>query len=236
MDKFTSLTVFVLASNETEILKETVDGIRKNCADEDLDKIVIVCKNDSCPAYYEAQKFDDQKIVTYIQKSPNLVLCIAEVPPLATGSHFVIMSGDMEMNPDNISDFIREAKMHPQRIICAAKWLKESTVEGYGKFHALCSRTMNKFISILYGENVKDPFSIYQICPVSVYRKLNFDTKNFLFEYTLKALKNGVEYAEVPTVYKNRSEGKSNFNYATLIKVGAKYCLTALKIRFIPER
>lgn len=236
MGKFTSLTVFVLASNETEILRETVEGIRENCADEDLEKIVIVCKNDSCPAYKEAQKFNDKKIATYIQKSPNLVLCIAEVPPLAEGSHFVIMSGDMEMNPDNISDFVREAKIHPQRIICAAKWLEESTVEGYGRLHALCSRTMNKFISILYGADVKDPFSIYQICPVSVYKELCFDDKNFLFEYTLKALRNGIKYAEVPTVYRNRSEGKSNFNYATLIKVGAKYCLTALKIRFSPKR
>ncbi len=232
MDKFTSLTVFILASNETEILRETVDGVRKNCPDEDLDKIVIVLKNDYCPSYYEAVKYNSGKIEAYIQKSPDVVQCIAEIPHLAEGSHFVIMSGDMEMNPDNIPDFIREAKKHPQRIICAAKWLKESTIEGYGKIHALCSRTMNRFVSILYGADVKDPFSIYQICPVSVYNKLNYDEKDFLYEYTLKALRNGVEYSEVPTHYKKRSEGKSNFNIITLIKVGTKYCLTALKIRF----
>ena len=231
--EFKTLTVFVLASNETEILRETVSGIRRNCPDEYLDKIVIVCKNNSCPAYFEAQKINDSKIKVYVQKAPNAVLCIAELPPLADTSHFIIMAGDMEMHPDSISAFVKEAKLHPERIICAAKWLKGSTVEGYGFLHSVCSRTMNRFISVLFGVNVKDPFSIYQIYPVSVYNKLNFDNpENFLFEYSLKPLRMGIEYDEVPTVYRKRSEGKSNFHLKTLINVGSRFCLTAIKLRF----
>lgn len=238
--QFVDVTVFVMASNETDILRETVSGIRENCSDADLDKIVIVAKNDSCPAYYEAQKIiteSDGKILLYVQKAPNVVLCIAELPPLAEGSHFVIMAGDMEMHPDSISDFVAQAKLHPERIICAAKWLSDSCVEGYGFFHSLCSKAMNKFISILFNADVKDPFSIYQIYPVSVYRKMNFrKDENFLFEYTLKPLHYGCEYSEVPTVYKKRSQGKSNFDILTLFKVGAKFCCTAIKIKAAPKR
>ncbi len=59
---------------------------------------------------------------------------------------------------------------------------------------------------------------------------------DFLYEYTLKPLKAGVEYEEIPTVYRKRTDGKSNFNLIKLITVAIRFCLTAIKIRFTPIR
>lgn len=236
---FKSVTVFVLASNEVISLRKTVNKIKENCLDEDLKKIIIVLKSEICPSFFEAKKLiaENSKVELYIQKAPTAALCLAELPPMAESSHFIIMAADMEMNPDNIKDFIKIAKSHPESIICAAKWLKGSTVEGYGRIHELCSRTMNLFISLLFNKNIKDPFSVFQIYPVSVYKKMNFNNPStFLYEYTLKPLRLGIEYKEIPTVYKKRNEEKSNFNIGTLVKVGLCFCLTALKIRFTPKR
>lgn len=236
---FKSVTVFVLASNEVVSLRETVNKIKENCKDEDLEKIVIVLKSETCPSFSEAEKLnaENSKVELYIQKAPTAALCLAELPPMAESSHFVIMASDLEMDPDSIKDFVSFAKKQPESIICAAKWLNGSIVEGYGVVHEICSRIMNLFISILFAKNIKDPFSVFQIYPVSVYRKMNFkDPSAFLYEYTLKPLRLGVEYKEIPTVYKKRREEKSNFNIFTLVKVAAGFCLTALKIRFTPKR
>ncbi len=233
--EYTSLTVFVLANNETDLLRATIDAIKNNCADGDLEKIIIVAKSDSCPASNEARKLaeSDEKIELYVQKSTTAQLCLAELPALATGSHFVIMAADMEMDPGNLSAFIQKAKEHPRRIICAAKWLPESTVIGYGLFHSVCSRTMNRFISLLFQKKVFDPFSIYQIYPVSLYKSMNFDKpENFLYEYTLKPLYLGEEYEEIPTVYQKRKSGKSNFKIFTLCSVAIRFILTGIRIRF----
>lgn len=232
---FDGLTVFVLANNETDLLITTINSVKFFCNPNDLAKIVIVAKNRSCLSYKVANELSrsDPVIELYVQQAPTAQLCLAELPTLVTSSHFVIMAADMEMSPANLPDFISGVKEHPDRIICAAKWMEGSTVIGYGALHAVCSKIMNRIISVLFKEKVYDPFSIYQIYPLDLYKKMNFDNpKNFLYEYTLKPLSAGAEYEEIPTVYQKRKTGKSNFNLITLACVGMKFLITGFKIRF----
>lgn len=234
---FESVTVFVLTYNETALLSKTIAGIKKCNCFCDICKIVIVAKNDRCDGYKEALKLVKEdlsgKVEVHLQKSPTLEQCFFELPSMVTSSHFVIMAADMEMDPGNISDFIRIAKNKPEAIVCAAKWLKGSVVEGYGNFHALGSRTMNAFASVLFNKNVKDPFSVYQLYPLAVYKRLQFDNPStVIYEYTIKALRNGVEYIEIPTVYRKRCEGKSLANKGKLLKSALAFCHIALRVRF----
>ena len=232
---FESLTVFVLASNETKALNDTVSQIKALKYIDDISRIVIVVKNNACPAYAEAERIvaaNGNKVELYVQKSDTLELCIAELPGLVKSTHFVITAADGEMEIENIDTFISKAKQHPERIICAAKWHKDSVVKGYGFFHELGSRCLNIFISILFNEKVSDPFSVYQIFPISVYHRLRYQNpETFGYEYTIKALRNGIEYEEIPTVYKRRTEGKTNFNYIKLIETAILFCFTAVKVR-----
>lgn len=238
-DKFEAVTVFVLASNETESLKNTVAKIKSLRHFEDIYKIVIVVKNSDCPAFYEAEKIVEIScdiVEIYVQKSDSLEQCIGELPSLVETSHFVITAADGEMEIENIDTFISKAKVHPERIVCAAKWHKDSVVQGYGWFHTLGSRCINCFISILFNKKVKDPFSIYQIFPTSVYNRLNYKKDaTFGYEYTIKALRYDIEYEEIPTFYRKRIEGKTNFSYAKLFSSAFVFCYVALKIRFKPK-
>ena len=234
-NRFESLTVFVLASNEIESLNSTVSRIGLLKYIDDIHKIIIVLKSKDCPAYSEAEKIaelSDGKIKIYIQKSDSLELCIAELPGLVESTHFVITAADGEMEIENIDTFISKAKKHPERVICAAKWHKDSIVQGYGKFNAFGSRCINMFVSVLFNKKVSDPFSIYQIFPISVYHRLNYkNSATFAYEYTVKVLRNGVEYEEIPTFYQNRTEGKTNFNYMELFRSAFLFCLVALRVR-----
>lgn len=236
LSNFQAVDIFILTNDETVLLRKTIEKI-KNCKDySDISKIVIVAKNHTCNGFAEASKIieDDSlgKISLYVQKSAKVETCISEIPPMIESSHFVIMAADMETDPDNITDFIKMAKLHPEAIICAAKWLKGSVVEGYGKIHELGSRAMNAFVSMIFNSKAKDPFFIYQIYPLSVYNKLKFDdSSNFVYEHTIKALHNGIEYYEIPTVYKKRTEGKSHVTAVRMIKLALSFCVSAIKVR-----
>ena len=236
---FESLTIFILASNETASLNNTISKIKKLQCFKDVCRVVIVIKDAECPAYSEAEKIiaeSGSKFEMYIQKSGSLELCIAELPPLVKSTHFVITVADGEMKIENIDTFVSKVVQHPERIICAAKWHKDSTVTGYGHFNAFGSRCINLFISVLFRKKVTDPFSIYQIFPISVYKRLKYkETWSFCYEYTLKPLRCGIEYEEIPTVYRKRTDGKTNFNYINLFRSAFLFCLVALKIRFAPK-
>lgn len=112
--KFESVTIFLLASNETNLLRKTIDIIKDTCNKNDIEKIVIVLKSDSCPGFFEAKKIisekSEHKIEMYIQKSSDVFSCIAELPGLVKSSHFLIMASDMEMNPADVKIFIKRAK------------------------------------------------------------------------------------------------------------------------------
>lgn len=235
--KFESVTVFVLASNETKLLEETVTDIRKYCTGRDLEKIVIVLKSRDCPALATAQRLSggctDGKIELYFQKAKTLETCIAEIPSLVKSSHFIIMASDMEMSPDAIGIFVEKAKKHPERIICASKWLKGSVVEGYGRFHEFGSRMLNRIVSMIIGKRTSDAVSLYQIYPYSIYRKMNFcNAKTFVYEYTIKPICMGVEYEEIATVYRKRTEGKTSYNYFRLFDATGRIIVSAFKNRF----
>lgn len=240
MKPFETLTVFLLATNETDALRKTINGVLKNCACEDLEKIVIFLKSEDCPSAFTAREIINEKICdkieTAVQKSSQSADAISEIPQLAKGSHFIIMASDGEMSPESIRDFVRIAKEKPEAIICGAKWHKDSIVENHSLYRTFGSRFLDIFAAILFGRKETDLFSIFQIYPVELYRKMNFGSKRLLYEYTLKPLRFGTEYIEIPTVYKKEIERKTTTTKPQLIKIAVKYCWHVLRIRFTPKK
>lgn len=230
-----------MATNETDSLIETILQVRECCPSQDLEEIIIVARSNSCKSYEVAKKLIkeniDNKIKLYVQKSNDNVEWVYELPFLVNGSHFVIMGADLEMCPDNIFEFVLRAKKKPDTIVCASKWIRGSVVEGYGGFHEFGSRTINTFAAVLFDMKATDIFSLYQIYPMSVYNRMKFNNPStFVYEYTVKPLRFGVEYEEIPTVYKKRGEGKSRVNVPFMFELAFKFCITALRIRFTPKR
>lgn len=237
---FGSVTVFILATNETYSLEQTVYEIQNLSCVDDIEKLIIVLKNKHCVSYDVAKQIADMyekpKIEIYLQKAKDIEGCIAELPLMAKSTHFIIMVADGEMDPANVDAFIDKAKKHPERIICASKWHEQSEVKDYGNFKKIATRAMNTFISAIFNVKITDPFSIYQIYPTSVYKKLKFNNpRTFVYEYTVKALRNNIEYEEIPTVYNKRNAGKSHFKYIKLFQTAIFFCITAIKLRIMPK-
>lgn len=232
---FESLTVIIPASNETDTLIRTVDGVLKSGAYDDISRIVLFLKSENCPSAEIAKKLIEEsgcsKMEIVIQKTDNYQSAFMEIPHLVRSSHFLVLVSDGEMDPRTIEKFIPIAKEKPESIVCGSKWHKDSVVENASFIQALGSRTINKFAAIMFGVKANDIFSIFQVYPLDLYKR----TKASIAEFTLKPLRLGVEYIEIPTFYKREEGRESNFNFLGFFKMGLGYLKSIFKVRFTPK-
>ena len=56
-------------------------------------------------------------------------------------------------------------------------------------------------------------------------------TENILYEYTLRPVAEGVEYIEIPTVYRKRTEGQSNISFKQNLEFTKGFIKAALRLR-----
>ena len=241
MDHFEKATVFLLATNEQILLKQALDVILETCEDNDIAQIVIALKSEDCASstYLKKRILPDKKyakVSCYVQKKPGIVQCMSELPPLVVGSHFLMMSADNEMSPHAVCALIAAAKEHPDTIVCAAKWKRDSQLREKTNLHLIGSYLLNQMTARILHVQANDPCSIFRIYPIDVFRKLpSGRNKDFLFEYTVKPLAIGMQYTEIPTEYKNRAESESNFNYLNYFVFAAQYLRHAAQYRLLAK-
>lgn len=232
---FESLSVIIIASNETTTLKQTLNGVLHSDTYDDISQIILFLKSDNCPSAAVAQEISDQvndkKIEIHAQKAEAFDSAFLEIPQLIKSTHFVIMVSDGEVDPRTLKDFVTLAKQKPESIICGSKWHKNSTVENASFIRKIGSKILNNFAAFVFGVNASDIFSIFQIYPTALLKKLNPN----LFEYTLIPLRLGIEYIEIPTHYKREEGRKSNLNLPKLLKLTIRYTLSIFRVRFTPK-
>ena len=67
---------------------------------------------------------------------------------------------------------------------------------------------------------------------------MNFtEPQRTIYEFTIRPLTKGVEYIEIPTNYRRRNEGTSNFNIIKYFDIGISFVQTAFnEKRMITKR
>ena len=237
MEKFRALTLVVLASTEQQSLKETLRLLADSCAAEDIAEIVIFLISADCPSAEAAAEIlagDPLPIPIRCctQTMPGLSCGIFELSHLINSSHFLIIGSDLEMDPCSVPAMIETSKQHPDAIVCASKFQKGSHRENYGWLHYLCNRAVNTAVELILQIKGTELISTFQIYPLDLYRKMRFTVpQRTFYEYTIRPLSTGAEYIEIPTNYKRRKEGASNFNLRRYIHLGTTFIRTALSER-----
>ena len=237
MDTFQKLTLVVLASTELESLRETISLLSECCDVEDLAEIIIFLISSDCPSAPVAADIMQNghcpvPIRCCIQQVPGLSPAVFEIPKLVSSSHFLIIASDLEMDPRTVPAMIEKSKQHPGAIVCASKFQKGAHREKYGFLHYLCNRAVNAAVEQILHIRGTELISTFQIYPLKLYQKMQFSNPSRTFyEYTIRPLSMNEEYIEIPTDYKRREEGASNFNLRRYINLGVTFIRTALSER-----
>ena len=236
------LTIVILASNEQQSLAETIDGILKKVDSKDIYEIIVFLKAEDCPAASIADEIIRNHayhvpIRAVVQKANNLHQAFSEIPALIKSTHILIMFADLATSSETVLKMIQQAKEHPNAVVSASKWHKESDMKGYSFFRMAGSRILNSAVAVVLKSKGKDLFSAFRIVPMEIVRRLPFENKSlFGYDYLLRPIALGVQFIEVPTVYRARKEGKTNVYPMTVLKTAAEFFFAALRIRLSLNR
>ncbi|GAA5131333.1 glycosyltransferase family 2 protein [Luteolibacter yonseiensis] len=236
MNAFTSATVILPVLNETYSMRETVRIIEATCAEDVGQYIIMVCertKPESLAICREIAGELGERASVNFQTLPFVGGAFRDAFDLVQGSHVVMMSSDLETDPALVRTMIHEAKLHPDSVTTASRWIKGGHFVGYNPVKLLANKVFQMMFSLLYGTTLTDLTYAYRIFPTSLVRRIRWvELKHpFFLETALKPLRLGVPIREIPAVWKARTEGESvNPFMANFI-----YFKIALRTRFCDE-
>lgn len=235
-ESFTGVTVILPAVTETESLDETVRMLRETSDDDISEVLVVVCDRTTPESMERCKALESEfgsRFRLHHQKLPFLGGAMREAFDLATSSHLIMMSTDLETDPAVVPAFIEEAKRHPQAIITASRWISGGGFSGYGNTRVALNWAFQRATSLIYRHPLTDATFGYRLFPTKLVQSITWTglRHEFLLETVLKPLRLGVEVIEVPTFWKPRADGESQNSLATQ----ARYVGTLLGNRFTPE-
>ena len=237
--KFKNVTILLPAMDETYSLEETVDTIADTCKHEDLAEfILLLCDRSSAECVAVAEQLVEKykgviPLYIHYQKLPFVGGAIREGFEIAKGTHVVLMSSDLETDPNVIQEFIVKAKEHPGKIITASRWRKGGGFQNYNKVKLVCNLVFERIIGLFYFVNLTDITYAFRIFPTDLMRSIDWkELKHpFFLETALKPIRLGVRFVEIPARWAARTEGVSQNSFFA----NFKYFKTAWSNRLLKE-
>lgn len=239
MKKFENVTILLPAMDETYSLKETVDTIAATCNTADLAEFILLLCDRTTPESRQVAedlvKEYSPKIPIYIhdQTLPFVGGAIREGFDLAKGSHVVLMSSDLETDPNVIAEFIKYGKKSPNRIITASRWRRGGGFKDYNKVKLVCNLIFERVIGLFYFVNLTDITYAFRMFPTDLMQSIEWtELKHpFFLETALKPIRLGVKFIEIPAHWSARTEGVSQNSFFA----NFKYFKTAWNNRFLTK-
>ena len=239
--EFRNVSIIIPAMDETYSLAQTVDVVAETCSLDDIAEILIIISPEKTS---QDTIRTAQELITKYAGKINIELHCQTLPfaggavrdgiRIASGSHLIMMSADMETDPNLVHEFIAKSKMYPDRIITASRWLKGGGFSGYSRIKLICNYVFEKSIALFYFSGLSDMTYAYRLFPSELMKSINWQELKhpFFLETALKPMRLGVKFVEVPAKWRARTEGESvNGFFANF-----KYFRTAWYNRFLkPE-
>jgi glycosyltransferase involved in cell wall biosynthesis len=232
---FKNVTVILPVMNETFSLTKTVDTIRRDVEADVCEYIFVVCKKTET----ESRRICEQYVASnpslfflHDQKLPFLGGAVREAFDLAKGSHVILMSSDLETDPNDVKTMVEKSKKNPAAIITASRWRIKEGFHGYSPFKLILNYFFQRLVSVLYRTRLSDATYGYRLFPTALVQSIAWEELRhpFLLETILKPLRLGVAVEEIPSHWAARQEGVSqNSLFKTF-----DYVRVMLRLRLIP--
>ena len=237
MDDYRSVSILLPTLNETFTFVQTVKIILEECSGEDVcEFIAIVCdrtEKESLMAIEEAKELSESRgIPMHIlyQTLPFAGGAVRDGIDASKGSHILMMAPDLETDPHNVKDFIREGKKYPGDMITASRWIRKGSFEGYDRRKLILNFFFQKIFSVFYGVRLTDMTFGYRLAPTKLMQSIAWEEVRhpFFLETVLKPIRLGIPVHEIPSNWAARQEGESQNSLPQTFK----YLRIAFKVRF----
>jgi glycosyltransferase involved in cell wall biosynthesis len=216
-----NVTIVLPAIDETWSLRETLTRIESTSGSDVLQYLIVVSPKFTTEACREvAQALVAEfpgRVQVLEQRLPFLGGAVRDGFDASKGTHVVMMSSDLETDPDTVPLLIAEARQHPAAIITATRWKGGAGFEGYDPLKLVLNKVFQTFFALLYRVRLSDLTFAYRIFPTKLVQSIRWEEVKhpFLFETIVKPLRLGVEVVEVPSTWRTRSEGVTHNTFLT---------------------
>lgn len=131
----------------------------------------------------------------------------------AKGNFIVVMPGDLADDPETINNMYKLAKQGYD-IVCGTRYSKGGKQLGGGLVKTILSRIAGLMTPILLGIPTSDLTNGFKMYHNSLLKRINIESQGgweFAMEILIKANFIGFKITETPSIWKERSSGKSKF-------------------------
>lgn len=230
------ISALVAVYSETDLLVATLNRLQASLGPLLAEFLIIVSpkSNRDCLELCRNLAQTDPLVRTYIQSdNPGIGWAYRELIPHITGTHGLILSSDLETNPDDAALMAKTAQESGADIVCASRWLRSGSFTGYDPIKLVLNYGYNLIFRTLYGINIHDITFGYRLMKAEVLRSVNWEygRHEFCAEALLKPVRLGYKAVEVPTRWVKRPEGESKNTFMR----NFKFASAAWKIRFAPR-
>lgn len=207
------LFAIIPVHSEVEVLREVVYGLVERAREVLVGVILIVSpkSGDKTLAVCEELKRAFPFLTYHLQqRNPGLGRAYREAFPRVTGTHVLIIDGDGEMDLETVPRMI-DAAREGADLVLASRWIKGSRVYDYDPVTYVLNRGFQYLFRLLYRTRVHDLTYGFKLFHARLLGEVHWwgNWHEIAMETTLKPLRLGYRVAEIPTVWRKRTEGRS---------------------------
>lgn len=221
--KKVNLSIILPVFNEGKNIKNQIDAIEKSI--DFAHEVLIVYdfdKDDTVPPVLKLQqKYPNVKLVKNIFER-GIINAVKTGFAKSHGEFLVVMPADLADNPDTINKMYKKINQGYD-IVCATRYGRGGAKIGGSFIKTILSRLAGLTTPVLLGIPTTDIANGFKMYRRKVIDKINIESDGgweFAMEMIIKANKLGFKISDVPTVWRDRTQGKSKFK---LLKWLPKY-------------
>ncbi len=225
-----TLTVIVPFYNEEKFLKKSVSRLIETKV---ADQIFLVddCSTDNSPNVAKNFLTTNRNINYFrLKENQGKGAALSSINKSIKTTHVAIHDGDLEYNPEDLSEMFKLIKNYPDSLILGSRFIGNKKRSNRYSRTYMANKFLSLFFSLVFFKKISDIATCYKVLPVKFFKELELNEKGFSIEIEIlsKWLKSSTSLIEHPISYEGRSyaEGKK-------IKAidGVMYLFNTLKYR-----
>ncbi|HUI81390.1 MAG TPA: glycosyltransferase [Bryobacteraceae bacterium] len=223
------VSVIVPVIDETVSLRKTIEVVLAQNREHVSEILIIVCKKTTPEALRtcdELVREHPDLIQIRYQQRPFLGGAMRDAFEWASGSHVLMMSSDLETDPETAKELIAVAQ-DGYDIVTATRWKGNGAFHGYNPVKHVANLIFQKTVGLLYGTSLSDLTFGYRLFKTEWVKRIAWEELRhaFMLETIVKPLRLGARVTEIPTVWRARPEGVSHnqfSNHLAYFRIGLR--------------
>jgi dolichol-phosphate mannosyltransferase len=205
---------------ETDSVRELVDTM-VDLLGERLHEVILVISRRSPPESFAACEElagrHPRVRVSEQKHYPGLGLAVRQGIEECTGTHILLMDSDGEMDVRTVPPMLALLERDDLDMVVASRWMKGGGTEGYDPLKYCLNLGYQKLFKALFRTRISDLTLGFKLARAEVLQGFEWQGQYHEIgcETTLRPIRAGYRVGQVPTVWRQRKQGRSNNSFIT---------------------